>query len=169
MNKIFFIIGASGAGKTTIVKSLEKKFFLNYTTQYFDTIGVPSFEDMCSLYNGPEEWQRIKTHEWVKQIKENFLVHLPVILDGQTRPKFIEEACHQQEILAYEIILLDCSDEKRRERLIKRGQAELADQSMMNWAQYLREQCQQKNYPIINNTQLTIGETLNHLLFYLQR
>ncbi len=167
MNKIFFIIGASGSGKTTIVKALEKNSFLNYTIHYFDSIGVPSFEDMCSLYKGPEEWQRIKTHEWVKQIKEKFLVHSSAILDGQTRPQFIEEACSQQEIPAYEIILLDCSDEKRRERLIKRGQAELADQSMMNWAQYLREQCQQKGYPIINNTQLTINETLNNLLFYL--
>jgi adenylate kinase family enzyme len=164
MNKLIFIIGASGAGKTTAVKALEKVYLPNYQILYFDSIGVPSFTEMNAKYNGPEEWQRIKTAEWVKIIKETLLPKTHVILDGQTRPKFIEDACIENKISAYEVLLFDCSDEERTERLIDRGQSELADQQMMNWASYLRQESQKRAYQIINNTHLTCEETLNKLL-----
>lgn len=164
MNKLFFIIGASGAGKTTSVKALETRKLPQYKFLYFDSIGVPSFEEMQTKFGGPEEWQKIKTTEWVKKIKEEFLSHTHVVFDGQTRPSFIEEACVKNEIHFYEVILIDCSDEERKKRLIERGQIELADQNMMNWAQYLREESKQRNYRILDNTQLTPAETLRKLL-----
>lgn len=163
MNKLVFIIGASGSGKTTAVKALEKPNIFNCQILYFDNIGVPSFEEMKMKYNSPEEWQRIKTEEWVKTIKQLFLSKTHVILDGQTRPIFIEQACIKYEILAYEVILFDCSDEERTKRLVHRGNPELADQNMMNWAKYLREESQKRDYHIINNTHLTHKETFNQL------
>lgn len=168
MNKLIFIIGASGAGKTTAVKALEKVNLSNYQMLYFDSIGVPSLTEMNAKYNSPEEWQRIKTAEWVKTIKETFLSKTHVILDGQTRPKFIEDACNENEISAYEVILLDCSDEERTKRLIERGQSELANQDMMNWAKYLRQESQKRAHRIINNTHLTCEETLNQLVDWLK-
>lgn len=168
MNKILFVIGASGSGKTTVIKALDKASLPNFKTVYFDSIGVPSLEEMNAKYNGPEEWQRIKTIEWVKTIKETLIPDTHVILDGQTRPIFIEEACIENEIIAYEAILFDCSDEERIKRLVARGHPELANEQMMNWARYLRQESQKRAYQIIDNTGLRFEETLSQFLDWLK-
>lgn len=47
LNKIILITGASGGGKTTILKELEKMLSKEQVSiNYFDDIGIPSFEDM---------------------------------------------------------------------------------------------------------------------------
>lgn len=161
---MIFIIGASGAGKSTVVKAIEDARLGNYKVVYFDSIGTPSLEEMHSKYNGPEEFQRIKTLEVVKKIKSQFQSHLQIILDGQIRPAFIQQACVENKILDYKVILFDCSDDERKKRLIERGQPELANDVMMNWAKYLREECQKEGYEIINNTHLKVEETLLKLI-----
>lgn len=168
MYKIIFVIGASGSGKTTIIKAFDKAGLSNFKTVYFDSIGVPSLEEMNVKYNGPEGWQRIKTIEWVKTIKETLISDTHVILDGQTRPIFIEEACIENKIIAYEVILFDCSDQERTERLVARGHPELANEQMMNWARYLRQECQKRAYQIIDNTGFTFEETLCQFLDWLK-
>ena len=82
--KIFFLIGASGAGKTTVTKKLEKQGFKNFKILYFDHIGVPSLEEMQAIYGGPEGWQKAKTIEWLSIIKKK-ISHASVLLDGQIR------------------------------------------------------------------------------------
>ncbi len=57
-------------------------------------------------------------------------------------------------ITDYDVILLDCSDEERRRRLFDRGQKELADENMMNWAKYLRRESELRGYHIIDITYL---------------
>ena len=168
MKKLIFVIGASGVGKTTTVKALEKAPLPNYQICYFDSIGVPSFTQMNEKYKSPEEWQRVKTIEWVKTIKETLLSHTHVILDGQTRPTFIEDACLENEITDYEVILFDCSDAARTKRLVERGHPELADQQMMNWAKYLRQESQKRNYKTINNTHLNSEDTFHLLIDWLK-
>lgn len=168
MNNIFFIIGASGSGKTTTLKAIERMQLPGFATLYFDSIGVPSLQEMTEDYGGPEEWQKVKTAEWISQIRDQFLSSTNILFDGQTRPKFIEEACISENITSYKIILLDCSDEERKRRLFVRGQKELADENMMNWARYLRTECEQRHCRIIDNTKLNEKETISQLLEYLE-
>jgi dephospho-CoA kinase len=167
MKKIFFIIGASGSGKTTVIKALEKTSPPDFKIFYFDSIGVPSLEEMNAKYNSPEEWQRIKTFEWVKKIKELFVSEINVILDGQIRPEFIEKACVESKS-AYETVLFDCTDKVRANRLIARGHPEMANEQMMNWAKYLRQESQKRSYQIIDNTDQTCDETLCQLFKWLK-
>jgi len=152
MKKIVFIIGASGSGKTTVAKELEKTSLSDFKIIYFDSIGVPSFDEMIEKYQSPEEWQRVKTFEWVEIIKTQFISSTNVILDGQIRPEFIEAACTHFKIESYEIILFDCENAERTKRLVKRGHAELANEQMMNWASYLRRVSQEQGYPILDTT-----------------
>jgi|GEM_PF-362343 len=168
MNKVFFIIGASGSGKTTLVKEIEKMMLPDFKTIYFDSIGVPSMSEMNDKYGGQEQWQRVNTVEWIKHIKREFLSDVNVVFDGQTRPSFIEEGCISIGITKYDVILLDCSDEERRQRLFDRGQKELADENMMNWAKYLRKESEQRGYHIIDNTKLTEQQTVDRLIDYLK-
>lgn len=155
--KIIFIIGASGSGKTTVLKNLEKQLPEQYLLLHFDSIGVPSVDAMIAQFGSVEEWQRIKTIEWVSKICKDYSENLRVILDAQTRPSFIKEACELCDV-SYEVILLDCNDIERKKRLVARGHAELANENMMNWAAFLRRECQLHNYIIIDTTTHTIDE-----------
>ena len=165
MKKLFFLIGSSGSGKTTAANSIEKMNLSNFVVQYSDSIKVPSTADMIKEYGSQEEWQRHNTIRWVKKIKEELLVKNDVLLDIQSRPAFIDEACEKNNIDSYTIVLFDCSNEERKRRLIiERKQPELATDQMMDWARYLRERCVGKNHIILDNTTYTPKQSLERLL-----
>lgn len=156
--KILFVIGASGAGKTTTLEHLQTTMPKNCQLRHFDDVGVPSFESMEKEFGSIEEWQRIKTREWVKKLVKEELRSSHVIFDAQIRPSFIAEACNTFGV-QYEVLLLDCSDDERKRRLVQRGHPELADANMMNWAGYLRNECAKHCHKIINNTHITLEQT----------
>lgn len=170
-HKIYFIIGASGSGKTTTLKRFEKKLPDHCLLLHFDSIGVPYFKEMEKEYGSIEEWQRIQTIAWVKKLSENNLTFSNVIFDAQIRPSFIQEACALYEV-KYKVILFDCADATRKQRLISRGHPELADENMMNWAAFLRKECQKHHHHILDNTHLNPEQTFelfskwleNHLI-----
>ena len=130
MSKVFFVTGASGLGKTTIIKELERLHPDHFVFYYFDSVGVPSFNEMKRKYGSGEVWQRQTTIQWVKQIKREFLPQKSAILEGQMRISFILEACKENDISDFQIFLFDCNDEERKKRLISRGQSDLANQKM---------------------------------------
>lgn len=169
MNKLFIITGASGSGKTTAAKNVEKTNPSNLTICYFDSIGVPSFDEMVAQYGSGEGWQKAITEVWIKKIVEEYLPKTDVILDGQIRLAFITEACQKFGLENYEMILFDCSDEERKNRLISRGHPELVNPNMMNWAKYLREETNRLSGRIIDNTNLTEDQSRDDLLKILGR
>jgi len=164
MNKIFFIIGASGAGKTTAVKKIQESNGDDFNILYFDSVGVPSNKEMIRDYGSGEEWQRVTTKYWVKKITDDFSAAKLAILDGQIKPSFIEEACKLHDTVNYTVVLFDCSNEARIQRLVNRGNPELTDEQMMNWSKYLREESKKRGYTIINNTNMSEEETRDKLL-----
>ena len=157
MKKIYFIIGASGSGKTVAAKALEKMSIESLKFYYFDSIGVPSPDEMNRNWGSGEEWQRATTIEWVRRMKSEESDY--VVLDGQTRPSFISEACNKNTVENYKIILVDCSDEIRKARLISRGHPELANEQMMNWAKFLRIETEKQSGTIINNDSISVEGT----------
>ena len=165
IKRLFFIIGSSGSGKTTAVDAIDSMKMANLIVCHSDSEKVPSVEEMIRDHGSTDEWQKNTTMKWVKKIKEEYLENNKVILDTQSRPSFIKEACEKNEILDYKIILIDCSDEERKRRLIdERKSPELANEQMMNWAKYLREKCVENNCNILDNTNLSKEETLIKLL-----
>jgi len=168
MKKLVVVTGASGAGKTTIAKELERDKIHNLVFCYFDSVGVPSPEVMAKEFGGQESWQRTKTEDWVEMIKNKYLGDEIVLLDGQIRPVFVELACKKQNIENYEVVLIDCSDKVRRERLIERGHPNLVNSEMMNWAKVLREECGSKGYNIIDTTRLDLERSKVALFKLLQ-
>lgn len=157
MNKVYFLIGASGAGKTTAAKELEK-IRSDIRFCYYDSIGVPTKEEMIKEYGSIENWQKVKTIKWLKDIKEKYLSDNPVLLDGQTRPEFIQIACAESAIQNYQVILFDCTDDIRTARLVARGQSELANKDMTNWANLLRTESKKYNYNIVDTSQVLLSD-----------
>lgn len=160
---ILFLSGASGVGKTTIVNALRSQntsashFFL-----HFDSTDVPSLTDMIENAGSVERWQEITTHKWIETITSNYRSTDTVIIEGQARLNFIEDACRKFGVTRYAIVLIDCDWKIMRDRLINnRQQPELVNSNMQNWAKFLRQQAKLKNIPIINTSQKTLKEVVD--------
>lgn len=107
--KIYFIIGANGVGKTTLLSRLvallpESLFELHD----FDERGVPD--------NADKNWRLSETNHWITCGEENKLQGLSTIICGFSKPEEIGERA--------EIILLDVNESSLEKRLKGRYQTE---------------------------------------------
>ncbi len=161
MIKLIFINGASGTGKTTAVKALAAKRLPEVAFHYFDSVGVPSTEQMIKEFGSVEEWQRQRTIDWVKRVAQN---SEPVqVIDGQVRHSFIDEACSVAGIKKYSIVTFVCADSVRNKRVIARGQPELANPDMANWNRYLETEAKKRGNALIDTTDYEIGRAAKEL------
>lgn len=126
----------------------------------FDSIGVPTYEEMIDEYTSPEKWQEEKTSFWINKIL-NEHKNKKVIIEGQVDLKFIIDAFSKYDFTEYKIILLDCDEEVMCERVIEnRKQSYLIDDDMKNWLKYLRNQAKELDVIILNTSNKTIEEII---------
>jgi shikimate kinase len=157
------LIGASGAGKTTITHAIELRGGVDVF--YFDRIGVPPADQMIAEYGSAEGWQRAKTFEWMAKLAELRKPGKRLLLEGQTRLSFLAEGAAAVGSLAYLPILVDCDDRTRSKRLsLERGQPELANEDMMNWARYLRREAGKSGCEILDTSALSIEQCVSYVM-----
>jgi energy-coupling factor transporter ATP-binding protein EcfA2 len=162
---LVILIGASGSGKTTVARAIEHRYADDVEVFYFDRIGVPSIEEMIAEYGSGEEWQRANTLDWMAKLGRLARSGRRLLFEGQTRLSFLEEGASAAGGLAYIPILVDCDDETRSKRLaIERKQPELADEKMMNWAQYLRREAKERGCEIMNTSSLSLDEGVSYVM-----
>ena len=156
---IYFITGASGVGKTTLVENLMNKhenkswYFL-----HFDTIGVPSSAEMQRDFGSPPAWQKAKTFEWIGQLVNDYQSE-KIFFEGQVNLQFIVEGFAKHNFENYQIFLVDCSEKEMECRLtFGRSQPELVTEPMKKWLQYLRAQAKESGVPILDTTKLSPEE-----------
>jgi len=155
---ILIVTGASGVGKTEAVRSLEARALPGVACFYFDSIGVPSVDEMERQFGGGEKWQAYATVQWLERLDADPSAATVVVLDGQTRPSFVFDAAGRAPNSTLSIVLLDSSRTTRNERLAGgRRQPELANEEMDNWAVYLRGQADALGLCIIDTTNLGIA------------
>ncbi len=156
IKRVVVLVGASGAGKTTVAEVLAGRAPWKGHTHFFDSIGVPSAAEMESGDWGQEGWQMWATGQWMDRLAGTD-ARLQ-LLEGQTRPSFVRSACEPHAELTPEIILLDCSAEVRRHRLVElRKRPELANPKMDSWAAYLAGQAHALGLPVIDTSDLDPG------------
>ena len=125
--KIFFIGGASGSGKTTIIPALKEKLPSNFAIYDFDDIGIPE--------NADTSWRQEATEKWLQKItsdKKN------ICLLGQMVLGEIMACPTAKELEKINYFLLDVDDFERIKRIKLRGSEREATQDMLNWASWLR-------------------------------
>ncbi len=164
---IFFITGASGAGKTSLIYELKKKYnnkkwlFLN-----FDSIGTPSLKEMIKQSGSIENWQKDTTFKWIKKILNE--AKDIIIFEGQVNLNFIKDGFLQNHFSNYEITLIDCNENTMIKRLTEdRNQPELLTQDMKNWLNCLRKQAKKFKVNIIdtsNKTKLQVLKSFEQIL-----
>jgi hypothetical protein len=130
---------------------------------HFDSIGVPTNEEMIRLHGSGEGWQRAMTHRWLSELA-SVSVHGPTVLEGQMRLSFIYEAIERAGVSDCKIILIDCSDDVRRKRLLERNQPELATREMLEWAAFLRRETVDRGDRILDTSFLDIDQAVAELL-----
>ncbi|NTJ64105.1 AAA family ATPase [Agrobacterium rhizogenes] len=165
---LIILTGASGSGKTAIAEAIARDSAETLAVYHFDSIGVPSLEAMARDHGSPEAWQRDKTIEWLARLVPQAQKGRAVLFEGQMRPSFIVEAAVAASLDDYRIILIDCDDATRRHRLsVERGQPELADANMMNWAAYLRREAQAFGFEILDTSHLSLKQSVDGVLRHL--
>ncbi|HEY0218602.1 MAG TPA: hypothetical protein VGC26_02375 [Afipia sp.] len=165
---LIVLTGASGSGKTAIATAIAELYPDDFAVYRFDSIGVPPVDVMIRDHGSPEAWQRDKTIDWMVRLAPIARAGKPVLLEGQMRIAFIAEAAEAASIDDCRLILVDCDDATRTERLaIGRGQPELANEDMMNWAAYLRGEAAQCGCEIFDTSRLSLDQCVAHVLEYL--
>jgi ribose 1,5-bisphosphokinase PhnN len=144
MERILFVTGASGAGKTALVDALERRALPGVSCWHFDSMGVPP--------GAGEAWQREATERWVDRLRVE--PGRLAVLDAQVRPSEALAAARRAAVPAA-ALLIDCTAELRADRLRgPRAQPELATERMFRWAAYLRGQADALQLPVIENNAL---------------
>jgi dephospho-CoA kinase len=162
---LVILTGASGSGKTAIAEAFEAAYSEHCQVRLCDSIGVPHADVMKAFGEGHQPggaWQRAITLQWIGGAIPPLLASgKSVLFEGQMRIAFITEALRVARIDCERVILVDCSDAVRVERLTHdRRQPELADANMMGWATYLRDEALAAGCEILDTSERSIDESV---------
>ena len=148
---IVIVTGASGAGKTTLVRALEARALPGVRCHYLDSLGVPSGEEMIAEYGSTAAWQEAMTRRWITRLQKEAA---PIaVLDGQVDIAMARDCLADAGGPPSRIILIDCANAVRATRLRElRGRPELASRDMAVWATFLRWQAGSLGYPVIDTS-----------------
>ncbi|MBY2947022.1 AAA family ATPase [Rhizobium leguminosarum] len=167
---LVILTGASGAGKTTIAEAIERLHGKKIDVFYKDRIGVPPVEEMIDKFGSVEGWQRAATFECMARLSPLVTQGRSVLFEGQSRFAFLVEAAERAGIMPYACMLIDCDDETRTRRLSSdRGQPELANADMMNWASFLRNEASEYGCEILDTSNLTLEQGVEPVLRVLRQ
>src|SRR5262249_52986155 len=91
-----------------------------------------------------------------------------ILFEGQMRLSFLREAISPAGIANHRIILLDCDDATRTQRLgVERGQSDLANPTMLNWAKFLRDEAQNARCEILDTLLVPLEACVERICGYL--
>jgi thymidylate kinase len=162
---IVILIGASGSGKTTIAQAIERRHADVVDVFRFDQIGVPPAEQMIAEYGSGEEWQRAKTIAWMMKLAHIRKRGRRLLFEGQTRLSSLAAGAVTAGGLPYLPILIDCDEETRSRRLrFERQQPEFANETMMNWARWLRRDASERGCEILDTSALSLEQCISLIM-----
>ena len=113
MNKIYFISGVSGVGKTSTLQKLKELLSTNtFDIRDFDERGVPD--------GGGQVWHDNETRYWLNVAISNAKAGKSTIISGFTNPEQFKKIHNSEKDISAQIILLDVSPDVLRKRLYGR-------------------------------------------------
>jgi len=158
------VTGASGAGKTAALSALATSSPPGVQCFHFDSIGVPSLDEIRRVHGTEEQWQAWATAEWLARLDGLSSSVRVGVLEGQARPEFILDAARRTSMRATHIVLFDCSSAVRDARLRgPRQQPELASERMDRWAAYLSREAVALGIPIVDTSAMSLLESTRSL------
>jgi energy-coupling factor transporter ATP-binding protein EcfA2 len=148
---ILVVLGASGAGKTTLVRRLAALELPGIGCYSFDDIGISSQGD--SRFTTGEAFQNWALDEWITRLARNDDRVRVAVLDASVRPSAVRDTLARHGVQRADVVLVDCEYAERNARLRGlRGQPELANAQMDCWAAYLRGQADALGIAVLDTT-----------------
>jgi energy-coupling factor transporter ATP-binding protein EcfA2 len=124
--RIYFVTGASGAGKSAVLETLER-LLPDHELHDFDEWGVPEGADL--------RWRQETTERWL--VRAEHASQDLVVSGGAVYGEVL--ACPAATRLdRIACCLLDCDDTIRLARIRERGTPALATMDMLAWSAWLR-------------------------------
>ncbi|MFC1710746.1 hypothetical protein ACFLZJ_01150 [Nanoarchaeota archaeon] len=156
MAKTFFITGAEGTGKTSIIPYLKENL-PNLEIHDFDEVGVPE--------NPPLQWRLDTTLYWIKIAEKNQEKNLSTCIIGLSFPSEVNDFKESEKLNKISFCLLDVNKEEREKRLGKRNASNevIADIDPLN---KLRNEI--KKLKVIDTSNLSIEETANKVINWIK-
>jgi energy-coupling factor transporter ATP-binding protein EcfA2 len=150
---ILVVVGAAGAGKTTLVSLLAALGLPGVGCYHLDAIGIPPAEEIAARFGDGEAFQAWALGEWLARLARNEDRVRVAVLDAQVRPSAVRDAFARHAVARGGVVLVDCGYAERNARLRgPRKQPELATAQMDCWAAYLRGQADALGVPVIDTT-----------------
>jgi hypothetical protein len=103
---------------------------------------------------------------WLGVIAEDLKAGKSVLLEASLRIKFIHEALTLHSIQNTRILLVECLDARREERLCARGHPELANEQMRGWSRYLHNEAEEFGHEVLDTTDVRLEESTARVLSY---
>ena len=112
------ITGASGAGKTTAIAAIRERIDARLLPLIeFDSLGVPTDDEMTRCWESGRGWQKMMTYHWVYTTRHIFRMRPLVVLEGSFDPQYAIAACSAHR-MKHHVVLLDV-DALERKRIIE--------------------------------------------------
>jgi hypothetical protein len=137
---------------------------------HFDSIGVPSAQEMTRDFGSLERWQELATHRWIERLVVEHSDLAVAVLEGQADLAFIKTALERFEVRYSTVILAHCIHDVRHKRLSEhRAQAELVGPEMDGWAEYLLRQAGQLGIQVLDTSARAVDECVDLLVAEVER
>lgn len=157
---IYFISGASGVGKTSVMTELKKVLPSEYEVHDFDERGVPTGADHA--------WRLQETAHWIEFSKQKSLEGIHVVVCGFFNPDELKEMIPADFPFGIQTILLDADADIIEQRLRNRnkdsevaenfertvGSAENFIKNNTEFVPIIREICRNNGCKIIDTTNI---------------
>lgn len=159
-NRMYFISGVSGVGKTVVIPHLKMILPNSFEVHDFDERGVPN--------NATHEWRLDETRYWIDLGQKKSALGITVLVCGFSNPDEIEPIQKDFPNIETCTILLDGEESITETRLRKRnsnpevkadleravGSAEAFIQNNTKFIGILRCICQKHNCPFVDTSYL---------------
>ena len=161
MTKLYFITGACGTGKSSIIPYLKKNL-KGFNIHDFDEVGVPE--------NPTMQWRKNTTDYWLKVASENAKKDISTLIVGLSIPQEVMTAPHFSSAPKIYYCLLDISEEERCRRLSKRGASKELIEDLEELVGLRKWVPKSKfEYVIIDTTTLSAEETGKKVISWIKK
>lgn len=155
--KTYFITGAEGTGKTSIVPILKK---------YLPEIDIHDFDEKGVPLNPPLKWRLDTTLYWIKKAIKNQKKEISTCILGLSFPKEINQFKESKKIKHINFLLLDINQKEREQRLSKRNSSKEVIKDLRQLKE-LRKQF--KKEKIIDTSNLSIENVAQKVIKYIKK
>lgn len=161
MESLYFITGAEGVGKSSIIEILRIRF-PNIDVHDFDEVGVPDNPDL--------QWRYDTTLHWIKVAIENQKKGVSTIIAGLSFPNEVLMYKDYEEMGKVLFCLLDVHESERARRLCKRNASKNVIEDLCQLHQ-LREKFKEIKFEnvIIDTTGISIKDVEEKVVEWIEK